>query len=185
MSFSQLFYCIFFRGGWFIQAPLQEIGEKNALHKRNSTLAILDLAKDWIQKKAQAPVSLFQTQTEALATNWASPGKPQANGSSPLQLCSGSPLRTSTGSTCCLWQRQNQMKMTRAASRKQGGFAYHTVDGRNLASLLKQIHAISLRLAPRPPLNIGAQFGQVGLGHARFWPLTTYERFCSSQLNVK
>ena len=61
----------------------------------------------------------------------------------------------------------------------------HAVDGRNLASLLKQIHAISLRLAPRPLLNIGAQFGQVGLGHARFRPLTAYERLCSSQLNVK
>ena len=62
---------------------------------------------------------------------------------------------------------------------------HQSVDGRNLASLLKQIHAISLRLAPRPLLNIGAQFGQVGLGHARFRPLTTYERLCSSQLNVK
>ena len=58
-----------------------------------------------------------------------------------------------------------------------GSWTTDTVDGRNLASLLKQIHAISLRLAPRPLLNIGAQFGQVGLGHARFRPLTTYERF--------
>ena len=61
----------------------------------------------------------------------------------------------------------------------------HTVDGGNIASFLTQMHAILLRLAPRPLLNIGAQFGQVGLGHARFRPLTTSERFCSSQLNVK
>ena len=48
-----------------------------------------------------------------------------------------------------------------------------------------QIHSILLQLTPRPLINIGAQFGQVGLGHARFRSLATYEHFCPSQLNVK
>ena len=39
---------------------------------------------------------------------------------------------------------------------------------------------------PAPLINFGAQFGrQVGLGHARFRSLATYEHFCPSQLNVK
>ena len=40
-----------------------------------------------------------------------------------------------------------------------------------------QIHSILLQLTPRPLINIGAQFGQVGLGHARFRSLATYDTF--------
>ena len=49
----------------------------------------------------------------------------------------------------------------------------------------KQIYDILLRLAPLPLFNIGAHFGQVGSGHARFRPLATCERFCQSQLNFQ
>ena len=53
------------------------------------------------------------------------------------------------------------------------------------AVIVQLIHAIFLQLALRPLINIGAQFGHVGLGHARFRPLTTYERLGQPELNAK